>query len=314
MTYSSEIINLFLEKYINGNKITNISKELNISRKTAYNWIEKYNSNLENKISVINNITIRKTNKKKLYENQIINYVNNNEGCTLNNLYEHLKKDISKSTIINVLKEHKISHKKIKNNIIGKEMNKIIDDRKKFSNELNKEDFMNGIHIDESSININDYKNYGYSKLGKKIKFFIKHKRTKEKITLLKAISKNKIIHYELIDENVNSEIYLNFIKNIIEKNPEYLNKTLFQDNARIHHSKIVKKYSKKHNINLKYNPAYSPEFNPIENIFSKIKTIYRNIEHTDIKKSIIQSINSIKTEDLINCYEHSYKIILSYK
>jgi hypothetical protein len=123
--------------------------------------------------------------------------------------------------------------------VVGKDPKKINEERTIFSNELNKDDFLNGIHIDETSIIINDYKKYGYSESGKKVKMIIKHKHNKERITLLKAISKEKIIHYEILKGSVNSEIYLNFINSIIKKNSEYIKKTIFQDNfcfAKVRH------------------------------------------------------------------------------
>ena len=36
-------------------------------------------------------------------------------------------------------------------------------------------------------------------------------------------------------------------------------------DNATIHHTKKIKEYIKKKDINVIYNMAYCPEFNPIE-------------------------------------------------
>ncbi len=130
--------------------------------------------------------------------------------------------------------------------------------------------------------------------------------------SLLKAISREKIIGYELIETNVNSEMYLNFIKKIM-KTRLNKKKTIFQDNARIHHAKIVKEYALKRGIVLKYNPAYSPEFNPIEYVFSKIKTDFRKKNHNNLKQDVIDSINSIELKDLKNCYEHSLKNIKEY-
>jgi len=194
---------------------------------------------------------------------------------------------------------------------------KINEERINFSKELDREEYLNGIHIDESSIVIDDYKKYGYSESGKEIKIVLKHKQNKERYTLLKAITKEKIIDYELIKGSVNAQIYLDFIKKIMNKDILNKNKTIFQDNARIHHSVIVKEYTKNENIKMKFNPAYTPEFNPIEYIFSKIKTTFRNLEHIHFEESIKKSISTISSIDLYKCYQRSlsnfYRIFSAY-
>lgn len=73
-------------------------------------------------------------------------------------------------------------------------------------------------------------------------------------------------------------------------------------DNARIHHSKIVKEMSLNNNISIIYNPPYTHEFNPIELSFSKVKTIFRSFaNHTDMKSDIEDCLSSITKEDSLN-------------
>ena len=60
------------------------------------------------------------------------------------------------------------SHKKFKTHIIPKTIEQINDIRKIYSNTINKNEFLEDIvSIDETSININDLKRYGYIKKGK---------------------------------------------------------------------------------------------------------------------------------------------------
>ena len=59
----------------------------------------------------------------------------------------------------------------------------------------------------------------------------------------------------------LNAEGYKDFIDINKEK---FINKTIIQDNVRLHHSKIVKDYASENNIKMEYIPAYTPEFNPI--------------------------------------------------
>ena len=63
-------------------------------------------------------------------------------------------------------------------------------------------------------------------------------------------------------------------------------------DNARIHHSKIVKKYigTTKHKI--LFNVPYMPEYNPIEKFFSEIKFYIRSKKNNHKKTCLINNIN----------------------
>ena len=42
---------------------------------------------------------------KDFYDNLTLNYVENNNGCTLNDIYKHINYEISKSSIIVLLKK-----------------------------------------------------------------------------------------------------------------------------------------------------------------------------------------------------------------
>ena len=104
MTYSLEIKNIFLAKYLNKQTINSISIELDISCQTIYKWILKYKSNIENNIRIENKIIPgspqRNTNKRCLYKDSIVDFINKNNGCCLNDIHKHIDFNISKSIII----------------------------------------------------------------------------------------------------------------------------------------------------------------------------------------------------------------------
>ena len=105
MTYSIDIINLFINNYINRISISEISKNIHISIQTLRRWIKLYKNNIINKIplkdeDLLKNRNIHKLNKKYKFRNDIINYVNKNEGCLLDDIYKSINKEISKSTIL----------------------------------------------------------------------------------------------------------------------------------------------------------------------------------------------------------------------
>jgi transposase len=315
MTYNIDIINLFINKFINNVSLNNISKILNISVQTLKRWIFLYSNNILNKIPVkkedLNkNKKIHGLNKKDKYVNNIISYVYSNEGCLLDDIYEHINKAISKPTICRILKENNITRKRCNIRVVCKDINKINDIRHIFSKETNEDIFLNSEFIDETSFCVNDIINYGYSEKGKEILKITKHSKNKERLTLLSSISKDTL-KYQIIKGSVNSDIYLKFIA---DNKDLFKNKNLVQDNARIHHSKKVKNYCLENNINMIYNPPYTPEFNPIELIFNKLKIEFKKLDHKNIYNDINKCLNKICKEDVINSINHSLKIINSYK
>ena len=315
MTYNVDIINLFLNKFINNISLNNISKNLNISVQTLKRWIFLYSNNILNKIPIkkedlIRNKKLHGLNKKDKYINNIISYVYKNEGCLLDDIYKYINKEISKPSICRILKENNITRKRCNIIVVCKDINKINNIRHDFSKETDEDIFLNSEFIDETSFCVNDIINYGYSEKGKEILKITKHSKNKERLTLLTSISKDTLKH-QIIKGSVNSDIYLKFIT---DNKDLFKNRNLVQDNARIHHSKKVKSYCLENNINMIYNPPYTPEFNPIELIFNKLKTEFKKLDHKNIYNDINKCLNKICKEDVINSIKHSLKIINSYK
>ena len=315
MTYNLDIINLFINQFINNYSFNIISKNLSISIPTLKRWSLLYKFNIISKIPLThkdlqNNKKIHALNKKDKYKENILNYVETHEGCILNDIYLNINKKISKPSICRILKSNNISRKRCNIRVVCKDINKIEEIRKDFSKDVHYEDFIEYEFIDETSFCIDDIVNYGYSKKGKEILKITKHSRNKERLTLLSSISKDSV-KCKLIKGSVNSDIYLDFISSI----KDYLkDRNLVQDNARIHHSKKVKEYAKNNNINMVYNPPYSPEFNPIELIFNKLKKEYRKLDHKNLEFDIEYCLRKLTNSDLNNCINHSFKFINNYK
>ena len=147
---------------------------------------------------------------------------------------------------------------------------------------------------------------YGWGKKGKKI--IIKNAIPKKRYTLICAINKNKVIGYKIIKGSANAVDFKEFIIEIIKKIRG--KKYLLMDNARIHHSKIVKEYMYKTKNEIIFNAPYSPEMNPIEHLFSKIKGIIRNKKtNTETKrliKNIEKALSKVTRKEIENYYKKS--------
>jgi transposase len=297
--------------------IKNISICLNISKPIIYKWINKYNYYFENEIQLttttyneITKKTPHKLAKLHIFENSICNYVNNNKGCTLNEIINNNNITISKSSICRILKNNNITHKKINNKIFPRDYNIINEERSIFANNIDV-NYINYIFIDESSFCVNDYARYGYSKKGEIITKNYKHKHLRERKTLLSAINKDNFVSNKIINGSVKHDIYLLFFEENLEI---FKYKTILHDNARIHHSKLLKEYCKNNHIYLKYLPPYTPQFNPIELVFSEMKTLFRKLKHTNIIEDINYTINNINTNNFISYVNYSLNCINNYK
>ena len=189
MTYQIDIINIAIKKYIDGYYINRISKELNIHVQTLYKWFKMYPDFIDERNKKYK--TIQKIKKRDLFKNEIINYVEKNNGCSLIDISDNISKKLSLSSICRVLQDNNITHKKINNQIIFKTEEKINEERILFSKNINIDDIDNSIYIDESSFCCNDLQRYGYSIKGKKIKR-MKHQKNRERYSLLMAISNKK--------------------------------------------------------------------------------------------------------------------------
>ena len=193
MAYSDDIINLVIKHTIDGKSKKYISKSLDISINTINRWIVKYNYNLTNKIRVTpETIADHKKNnqhksiKRTQFKQQIIDYVSQNAGCSLDDIYNAVNKLLSKSTICRYLKELDLTSKHINTYIVCKDIDKIETDRINFAKIHNQQlnNFDNFISIDESGFNIDEVTNKGYSEIGKPINKMTKHKKNKQRVSL----------------------------------------------------------------------------------------------------------------------------------
>lgn len=134
------------------------------------------------------------------------------------------------------------------------------------------------LSIDETSFGRSGIVNKGYSLKGKKLYIRKKAPRITTE-TVIACASKESWIHYKRIQGSCNTQIFLDFLKelNILNKNT-----VLLMDNVAFHHSKLVKDFCQQSNIPVLFTPPYSPWFNPIEYCFSITKRCFRRTQKID--------------------------------
>lgn len=130
------------------------------------------------------------------------------------------------------------------------------------------------------------------------------------------AITKDKILNYDIYESAINKDSFYDFINKIINDLKE-INYTFVFDNVAFHKNKKVLDLITNSKNNYLFTPPYSPNLNPIENTFGIIKNIFRKelqinnyIASTkDLILNIHSSIlifNAIYTENLQKICERS--------
>lgn len=301
------IFKLQVIKCYNSSNYT-ISELLNIfgiSNGTLYNWIRKYENNTleERKIRELK-IT---PNMKCYIREYVIKRINFDYKRLTRIIKKKYNVSISKSSIYECLKYMNITRKKIRKKFIytkKKEYNKKV---KNFKKLIRKIDISKIISIDETSIDTHINIEYGWSQKGNKLTVIKSH--LKKRFTVVSAINNKNIICNKMINGSANAIIFLEFIKSIIEKLDRNNIYYLLLDNARIHHSIILREYIDNiKNVRIIYNVPYSPQFNPIEMVFSKIKYIIKKhiCTNNNIKIIIEKSFRKITSKNLKIFFEKS--------
>ena len=218
-----------------------------ITRQTIMNWIKNikvdmkkfFDKKYNHKIHTIDNnsdnfnIDIINDIKKLVYDNPFISRQMIIE--TINSKYK-IKLTLNK--VSKIYKKLNLTRKKPKYHIVKSinYLDELIEKRKKFMNDISKIDISKIISIDESGFNNSNNNNYGLSEKGKRINLPCSEKRTKNN-SLICAVAIDKIVYYEIHETTINSAIYYDFIKKLIENN-KLKNYYFMFDNVPFHHHK----------------------------------------------------------------------------
>jgi transposase len=302
-----------------------------ISRQIIMIWIKNINNNMKNflnkranKLDNDNNL-INKTSDN--YNINIINDINNlvynnpfiTRKMVIDSIYKKYKIKLTLNYISKIYKKLKLTRKKPKYHVVKtiEYLDQLIIKRQKFKEDMSKIDLNKVISIDESSFNNLNNNSKGLSKKGIPINLPCNEKKVKNN-SLICAISIDKIMYYEIHETSVNSDIFYNYINNLITKN-KLKGYYFMLDNVRFHHCKKTLKLITDTDNNYIFTPPYSPNNNPIEVIFSIIKNKFKKIkkENIQLKVLIIISINKTKkneNEDKnIKKYEEVFKRSINY-
>ena len=108
------------------------------------------------------------------------------------------------------------------------------------------------------------------------------------------------------------TESFIDIMKDFQENHNKNRDKTLFLDNASIHHTKRFRIYSKEEKIHILYNVPYNSEKNPVEYVFSLLrkvleKSVFQTIEELTIIMNKFK--NEISSKCLNNIFNHAFNL-----
>ena len=169
------------------------------------------------------------------------------------------------------------------------------------------------IFVDESTVRLNNSSFKCWRHYSEQIYF---GKNNSGKINLILSVTKNEIFHYQLIEENTNSTIFLNFMKSLNDKIKKMKEKNyiLIMDNCTIHKSEDLIKYYKDEKINIIFNVQYCSFFNCVELCFRALKKAlsYKLLENKDdIRKEID---NFFKKDEIKSTLLKNYNETLKHR
>ena len=185
----------------------------------------------------------------------------------------------------------------------------------------------NLIFIDEMGANMWTRRSYGRNVRGTPVYRVTKGQRGGNQ-TLCMAISKDGLIHFELLDGPMTTDSFSLFLLGMSQA-VNGQRHTIVLDNARPHHGLDLVIPD---NFDVRFLPAYSPFLNPIENCFSAVKASIKRLlaARTDddrllaaqqnvsvvearrrkLRMIIIESLDSVTEQTCRNCFNHTFSFI----
>jgi len=123
---------------------------------------------------------------------------------------------------------------------------------------------------DEAGINLSARHGGTWGERGKTPKVVATEQRGH--LNIFSTVSNEGTLRYHVIDENINSEKFIEFLKQIVDGRTRPL--ILILDNVSYHKSKLVRNFVREHRkeIRIFFLPRYSPEYNPDEQVWNEIK------------------------------------------
>lgn len=121
------------------------------------------------------------------------------------------------------------------------------------------------------------------------------------RVNMISAISNRGDLYFKLYCGAMTSLKYIRFLNALCKETQKTV--VLVVDNLKVHHSRLVKRWLKKHSakIHVFYLPAYSPELNPDELVNADLKRAIGQREPAKNKKELEQQMREYMEDNQKN-------------
>lgn len=292
-----------------------ISTTMNIHLATVYNWIRRFSliNYDENRLGELLKKRGPKFKNDTARESILFDIIADDASLTQKGMARKLQErniHLSQPSISLSLKKIKMTRKRLV--IISDKKNDevTIGKRHQFAAKYRRYNNQDLLYLDETGFNLHSKRSYGYSPVNSPARVTCRANKGKN-VTLLCLISVNGVVFHKVIQGACNSEILVGFFDDLCAENLLNANNIIMMDNVSFHKTNEVTSFLRRKNLNYAYIPPYSPELNPIEEVFSKLKNCYYDLEtpnnFEEIKNNIEHVLSEWKTNSVVfeNYYEH---------
>lgn len=178
--------------------------------------------------------------------------------------------------------------------------------------------------LDETGFNLHVNPTYGWAPANQNAVITVPNNRGRN-LSVIAVACNAGMVSYELMHGSYNTDLLYTFLNEVFyPRIPEdrlgnlliYLgNVVLVMDNARFHHSQIVRNWAAEKGIRLEYLPPYSPHLNPIEEIFALVKATYRGVRPRpqsidEMVAAINETLGNLVSNDFSNYWRHMREFV----
>lgn len=250
-----------------GIRISKVSKLFNVSRDTIYKW-----KKLKDKQGTLEAATgYQKGHSHKIKDSESFKeFFKANMNKTSKELAKQWD-NISSVTILRQIRKLGYSYKKthfhpkrdiaLRNEFIAK-IQSITKDKL--------------VYLDESGIEDNACKEYGWSIIGQRC-YGEKVYQHKLRISMIAGLCNGNLIAPMIFEGNCNTEVFKTYIRDVLITALQP-GQTVIMDNINFHKNSKVKELIESVGCTILFLPTYSPDLNPIEHYWFKIKNEIRKV------------------------------------
>ena len=189
----------------------------------------------------------------------------------------------------------------------GRSRQDVIHKRKEWQEKQKSLDITKLVFLDESGINLNMTRLYGWGKKNERVEDYVADVRF-ERTSIISAIGLNGYIAPMMFSGTLDGDLFSGYVKQYLVRE---LNKDdiLILDNLSSHKVQGAVQPLIDKGIKILWLPPYSPDLNPIELSWSKVKSILRKLKATNLetlKEALKNALESVTKNDIKNWFKHN--------